>query len=90
MTPEIWQAKKVVDSTLHPGMGRKRRQNFWLANRDRYRATGLPTIPHVLLRYLEPDRNRWHAYARATSTQRPADGPSILMITRPPEHSSGK
>ena len=20
MTPEIWQAKKVVDSTLHPGM----------------------------------------------------------------------
>lgn len=24
MTPEIWQAKKVVDSTLHPGMHRPR------------------------------------------------------------------
>ena len=23
MTPEIWQAKKVVDSTLHPGMTAK-------------------------------------------------------------------
>ena len=20
MTPELWQAKKIVDSTLHPGM----------------------------------------------------------------------
>jgi sideroflexin-5 len=21
MTPELWKAKKIVDSTLHPGMG---------------------------------------------------------------------
>jgi hypothetical protein len=21
MTPELWQAKKTIDSTLHPGMG---------------------------------------------------------------------
>jgi hypothetical protein len=24
MTPEIWQAKKIVDSTLHPGRTRRR------------------------------------------------------------------
>lgn len=27
MTPELWKAKKVVDSTLHPGMGRTPRGN---------------------------------------------------------------
>lgn len=26
MTPELWQAKKIVDSTLHPGMAAFSRQ----------------------------------------------------------------
>lgn len=24
MTPELWKAKKIIDSTLHPGAGRAR------------------------------------------------------------------
>lgn len=24
MTPQLWQAKKIVDSTLHPGMAKRR------------------------------------------------------------------
>lgn len=40
MTPELWKAKKVVDSTLHPGT-----RDSLFAARDAG-STGLPTIIH--------------------------------------------
>lgn len=65
MTPEIWQAKKIVDSTLHPGLHPsvpsqpKLMINTFETNR--HRPARLPPLPHVLLRHLEPRCHRRHA-----------------------------
>ncbi|KAI2062705.1 Sideroflexin FSF1 [Ophidiomyces ophidiicola] len=50
MTPELWQAKKIVDATLHP---------------DRHGRAGVPALPHVVLRTVEPGRDSRHADAGA-------------------------
>lgn len=64
MTPELWRAKKVVDSTLHPGA-----YSRWITEpqythlTDRHWRAGLPSLPHVLLRYVQSGRDSWYAYA---------------------------
>ena len=68
MTPEIWQAKKVVDSTLHPGMGCDDIASPTSADLGRYRPASLSTFPHVLLRSLELSGDGWHAHTWSSST----------------------
>lgn len=69
MTPELWHAKKVIDSTLHPGTCRA------LAIGDtgtltlrRYRQTCVSAFSDVMLRYIQPVRHRRNAHSRASST----------------------
>jgi len=65
MTPELWQAKKIVDSTLHPG------KSFWLArtlvitNIDRHWRTCFSPLPHVILRPVEFGRDSWYAHPKS-------------------------
>lgn len=55
MTPELWHAKKVVDSTLHPGMFEFSRWEVGCTasdRDDRYWRTGVFPLPHVMFRPL--------------------------------------
>lgn len=65
MTPELWQAKKTIDSTLHPGMHDKAYPNMddMMLTSDRYWIARLFAIPHVMFRPLESCRHSWDAYA---------------------------
>lgn len=63
MTPELWRAKKIVDSTLHPGMRLQLSYLVLILAMSRHRPTRLPALPHVLLRHLEPHRHSRHAHA---------------------------
>jgi hypothetical protein len=65
MTLEIWQAKKIVDSTLHPGMsyGHSTTMTLLLTVWVRHRPTSVPPFPDVMLRYIESDSHRRHAQA---------------------------
>ena len=51
MNPELWKAKKIVDSTLHPGWCRigSEGDSECLLGGCRYRGTSLPSISNVLL-----------------------------------------
>ena len=64
MNTELWNAKKIVDSTLHPGRCCQPRVP---ANADccRYRRTSLPSLPNVMLRPIEFGRYGWNAHTRA-------------------------
>lgn len=68
MTPELWEAKKIVDSTLHPGMsshevdGLRVRTNNHLY---RYWPPCCPTFPHVLLRAIQPRRHGRNAHSKS-------------------------
>ena len=67
MTPELWQAKKVVDSTLHPGRAHSTLLGHWLLlSASRYWGTSIHSLPHVVLRHLEPRGHSRHAHARST------------------------
>lgn len=62
MTPELWRAKKIVDSTLHPGT---HDDLFPLSHKlinHRHRPTRLPPLPNVLLRHLQPRGHSRHAH----------------------------
>jgi hypothetical protein len=65
MIPEIWQAKKIVDSILHPGMsyGHSTTMTLLLTVWARHWLTGVPPFPDVMLRYIESDRHRRHTHA---------------------------
>lgn len=84
MTPEIWQAKKVVDSTLHPGTFVAVWSHCWRVkpDHDRYRTASLPPIPHVFLRHIKPHSHSWHAHTRPSSTTPPNPHPTIVDETQ--------
>ena len=63
MTTELWRAKKIVDSTLHPGASRAVARGCVPGlTSTRHRPAGLPPFPNVLLCYLESCCYRWHAH----------------------------
>lgn len=62
MTPDLWKAKKIVDSTLHPG-GHTQPAHYRPSNTVRYGKPRLPSLPHVLLRHLQPHCHCRHAHA---------------------------
>ena len=66
MTPELWQAKKIVDSTLHPGGLEERRSETMvrLLTFGRYWRAGVSTLPHVLLRHFQPSSYGRDAHSR--------------------------
>ena len=71
MTPELWQAKKVVDSTLHPGVTSFLKPRIMLPTTSdllRYRETGFSSLPHVMLCHIKSRRYRWNAHAWPTGT----------------------
>lgn len=49
MNPELWQAKKVVDSTLHPGTWVLEEEHPQILIENRHWRTGLSSLPHVML-----------------------------------------
>ena len=62
MTPELWQAKKIVDSTLHPGI------RYYLVWRSyilrmlyRHWTACATALSHVMLRHLQFGGYRWYA-----------------------------
>lgn len=65
MTPEIWSAKKIVDSTLHPGKGIVVYIicALIILTSNGYREACTITIPNVVLRDFEPSRYCRHAHA---------------------------
>ena len=74
MTPEIWQAKKVVDSTLHPGTVPNAAKVIDSADLDRYWPACLPTFPHVVLRHFKSGCDCWYAYAWTSGRLPPSMG----------------
>jgi Sideroflexins len=72
MNPEIWRAKKIVDSTIHPGLfGLRVSMASGLDSTDipfffffRYRGARLSTISNVMLCTFQSRRDRWNAYSR--------------------------
>lgn len=59
MTPELWQAKKTIDSTIHPGLPPKfALLTIIFANTlQRHRRASLSAFPHVLLCHLQFGRH---------------------------------
>jgi hypothetical protein len=90
MNAELWSAKKIVDSTLHPG---KCQQPRVLADADccRYRRTSLPSLPNVVLRPIKFGR-----YGRNAHTRTRGEIPvlpsknAVLIQYRLLAHFSGK
>ena len=68
MTPELWHAKKIVDSTLHPGWFDALARQEHELNSQRYRTTGVSTTSHVMLRHFKPDRHGRHAHTWFTGS----------------------
>ena len=68
MTPDLWQAKKIVDSTIHPGEAQKMATiGTEIDHCDyRYGRASLPTFPHVMLCDLEPRCYSGYAYTRTS------------------------
>lgn len=69
MTSELWHAKKVVDSTLHPGSYTSSPFPFLRSHstdRSRHRRAGLPPLPHVQLCPVQLGRHCGYAYARSS------------------------
>jgi hypothetical protein len=63
MSPELWRAKQIVDSTLHPGTSFVLQGYTDIANVvHRHRRASVSPIPNVQLRPLEPRRHGRHAY----------------------------
>ena len=69
MTPELWHAKKIVDSTLHPGWFPTLYHNDGQPlNCRRHWTSGFFTTSHVMLCHLQPNRHGWDAHTGITST----------------------
>ena len=69
MTPELWQAKRVVDSTLHPGAYKidpAEHVDSFLSS-YRHRRSRVFALSHVVLRTIESSCHRGHAHSRFTS-----------------------
>jgi hypothetical protein len=66
MNAELWNAKKVVDSTLHPGSWCQPRVAAD-TNCCRYRRISLPSLPNVMLRLIEFGGYGWNAHTRTWS-----------------------
>lgn len=61
MNERLWKAKKIVDSTLHPGC-----RNLvlkFISNIYRYGRACLSTIPDVMLRDFQSSSYCWNAYS---------------------------
>lgn len=82
MTPQLWQAKKIVDSTLHPGMSCALVTAEYILTYCRHGRAGPPTVPHVLLRLLQPGCHGRHAYPRPRRTFSRPSLPSRGSLTR--------
>jgi len=65
MTPELWAAKKIVDSTLHPGALEERKiGEHDLITPYRYRGASFPPVSHVVLRHFQPGGHGRDAHSR--------------------------
>jgi hypothetical protein len=91
MNPELWRAKKVIDSTLHPGMPRSLLVAIGRRKTDRrfyrHRLTSPSPLPNVLLCHVQPRSDSRHAYAwsrctRSPSTPIPSSTLTILTVER--------
>lgn len=69
MSPELWHAKKVVDSTLHPGVFVPEQARLQTLISGRYRRAGLPSFQDVMLCSVELGRHCRHADAWAPGMQ---------------------
>jgi hypothetical protein len=76
MNSELWQAKKVVDSTLHPGTLVFEGEQPQILIEYRYWRTGLPAFQDVLLRLVKLDRHCRHAHARTSGTHAQPNPPN--------------
>jgi hypothetical protein len=64
MTPEIWQAKKIVDSTLHPGRKAATSEaSRLLLTMSRHWPTSLPPFSDVMFRDIQFGSHSRHAHA---------------------------
>ena len=69
MSPELWKAKKIVDSTLHPGIlfFFSVEMNCFMADflLRRYRGASLSSVSHVVLCSFQPGCHGRYAYTGA-------------------------
>src|SRR5690606_38084054 len=73
MNSELWRAKKVVDSTLHPGTFFLYEMVWqWHAYTNgcsiRHRRARFPSLPHVVLCPFQSGRDGGYAHARPSGT----------------------
>lgn len=93
MTPELWNAKKIVDSTLHPGMWDSAKVlTGWKAHITRYWLSSFPSISNVMLRFIKLGSHSRNAYTRIGSKlfQKLYRDIPLLTAGRRQEHCYGK